>query len=389
MTRPVLQRKKAMWAMVAQSISAVGTTPRNARQCRKRWDDLRLRVRSLLAANQNLNMATGGGAESPIKLQLWKEICAATIGTESIEGVGDMERGAPTSGDAGSHSDSADEDTGTTPAKKPRPEEPQHCPSTSGGKSNPPQQEKSHSTAQATAPMSSKSTTSAPLTSTIHPVVSTEGNGSAESSTISETAATAAISDNEEGDVDIVVGPPAGNLHSPYLSPCSQHDTSIQGQSPGNSWPATPCPIADEQEGSSIMDTPQPSATGHNTQESMLEIIMRQQQLAALLTQHVTECASARGEMRECADTVRSAIESTSKDICAELAAVRRVLSELVQTMRDMRTCEQPSSSSAASSSRTSPICRSGQNLDQGPGSAGDPEPVLEFGKMDIVKDLQ
>ncbi|XP_069495717.1 cyclic nucleotide-gated channel alpha-4 [Ambystoma mexicanum] len=43
-------------------------------------------------------MATGGGADTPIKLE-WEETCASTIGVESIKGVGSMVHGVVTTSD--------------------------------------------------------------------------------------------------------------------------------------------------------------------------------------------------------------------------------------------------------------------------------------------------
>ncbi|XP_069481443.1 nuclear apoptosis-inducing factor 1-like [Ambystoma mexicanum] len=120
MWRPALIKKKEIWAEVAQKVSAVGSTPRIVKDVRKLWEDLRLSVRSILAANRSLAMGTGGGGGSPIKLQECKETCASTIGVESIEGVGEMERSMPSSSDGGSQSDSEEQDSGTQapPPKK-------------------------------------------------------------------------------------------------------------------------------------------------------------------------------------------------------------------------------------------------------------------------------
>ncbi|XP_069502722.1 nuclear apoptosis-inducing factor 1-like [Ambystoma mexicanum] len=105
MRREALLKKKAIWAEVAQKVNAVGTTTRSVKDCRKRWDDLRVHVRNILSVNCNMAMGTGGGAESPLKLKEWEEICASTIGVESIEGVGDMELGMAILSDGGSHTE--------------------------------------------------------------------------------------------------------------------------------------------------------------------------------------------------------------------------------------------------------------------------------------------
>ncbi|XP_069502587.1 myb-related transcription factor, partner of profilin-like [Ambystoma mexicanum] len=120
MRRELVLRKKNIWALVAQRVSAVGTILRTSNDCRKRWDNLRLRVRSILSANRSQAQQTGGGPSSPMKLMPWEETCAGLIRTESIEGVGNMECGAPSSADGGSEHDSEEPETS--------------CPTTSRGK---------------------------------------------------------------------------------------------------------------------------------------------------------------------------------------------------------------------------------------------------------------
>ncbi|XP_069461435.1 myb-related transcription factor, partner of profilin-like [Ambystoma mexicanum] len=115
MRREAVLRKKEIWALVGQKVSAVGNTPRTVEDCHKRWDDLRLWVRNILSANRTQALETGGGPSSPIKLTPWEETCASMIGPESIEGVGEMECGATSSADGGSEHDSEEHDT--TPAE--------------------------------------------------------------------------------------------------------------------------------------------------------------------------------------------------------------------------------------------------------------------------------
>ncbi|XP_069481436.1 myb-related transcription factor, partner of profilin-like [Ambystoma mexicanum] len=271
MSRMAIAKKKAIWSLVAQRVSAVGSVPRNTQQCRKRWDDLRLRIRSILSANRNLGTATGGGCDSPIKLQAWEEICASTIGMESIQGGGGMERGVPTSGDAAASSDS-------------------------------------------------------------------------EARSIEE------IDD----------GSPAAHPHSRYTSLSPLQADATQGQMEAEDWQATPSPLP---EVSSPMGMPMPLAMSQRNQQTLDDIVTRQQQLSTLLNEHVAECVGARDAMEKCADRVTAAIESSTKDICTELAAVRHVLSEQVQTIRESRSNVQPGPSSSASSAQSSPIRRSGRNL--------------------------
>ncbi|XP_069473280.1 uncharacterized protein [Ambystoma mexicanum] len=119
--RQSLIRKKAIWEEVARKVSAVGTTPRTVRDCRKRWDDLRLRVRNLLFAQRAHGMATGGGPASPIKLQAWEETCSSILHLEAIEGVGDAEVGVPTSDEAGTSSGNEGEQPTTSRTTRARP----------------------------------------------------------------------------------------------------------------------------------------------------------------------------------------------------------------------------------------------------------------------------
>ncbi|XP_069502708.1 myb-related transcription factor, partner of profilin-like [Ambystoma mexicanum] len=98
MRRPTILKKKDIWEQVAVKVSAVGTSTRTVRECRKRWDDLRLRVRGILAENHRI--ASEGGAGSPSRLKEWEETCGNLIAVESIEGVGSMEFGVGTTSDA-------------------------------------------------------------------------------------------------------------------------------------------------------------------------------------------------------------------------------------------------------------------------------------------------
>ncbi|XP_069476353.1 myb-related transcription factor, partner of profilin-like [Ambystoma mexicanum] len=107
---PVL-RKKNICAQVAQRVSAVDGTSCIPKDCRKRWDDLWLRVWSILSANRSQAQETRGGPSSPMKLMPWEETCGGLIGQESIEGVGNMECGAPSSADGGSEHGSEDHET--------------------------------------------------------------------------------------------------------------------------------------------------------------------------------------------------------------------------------------------------------------------------------------
>ncbi|XP_069510108.1 uncharacterized protein [Ambystoma mexicanum] len=99
------QQKNEIWQQVAQRVSAVGAARRTVKDCHKRWDDLRLRVRNLLSANCKQYRATGGGPSSPIRLLPWEEKCSNVLHMEGVEGVGAAEAGARTPFEGGTTSD--------------------------------------------------------------------------------------------------------------------------------------------------------------------------------------------------------------------------------------------------------------------------------------------
>ncbi|XP_069482624.1 myb-related transcription factor, partner of profilin-like [Ambystoma mexicanum] len=240
--QPAQLRKIEIWEEVARKVSAVGTTPRTVKDMRKRWDDLHLRVRNILAANRSQGMATGGGDPSPIKMTRWEETCVSTIGMEAIEGVGDMERGAPSSADGGTQSDSEAQnpmEQPTTPVKKARGTEGVNRPSTSRGTVKPGLAHKAKPTQEATAPMCERATTTAPTpaTTTQEPVA--EGSVSTASSTVGEAAATAPLPDDDAH--SLTPGKPAATSpqQSPHLSPPSTHNASSHELSAVEPWPGS------------------------------------------------------------------------------------------------------------------------------------------------------
>ncbi|XP_069482579.1 myb-related transcription factor, partner of profilin-like [Ambystoma mexicanum] len=112
-------REKAIWEVVAQKVTAVGSTPCTVRDCRKRCDDLRLRVQNLLSAQRTQGIATGGGTASPIHLQAWEETCSSVLHLESIDGVSAAEAGGVTSEEAGTSSDNEAGQPSTSRATRP------------------------------------------------------------------------------------------------------------------------------------------------------------------------------------------------------------------------------------------------------------------------------
>ncbi|XP_069468370.1 myb-related transcription factor, partner of profilin-like [Ambystoma mexicanum] len=110
MKSEVQQKKKDIWQEVARKVSAVGTTPRTVRDCQKRWDDLRLGVRNIMASNRRVAMATGRGPHSPAKMMPWEETESSFIDPESIQGFREMEMGAASSPEGDTDEDDARED---------------------------------------------------------------------------------------------------------------------------------------------------------------------------------------------------------------------------------------------------------------------------------------
>ncbi|XP_069479987.1 streptococcal hemagglutinin-like [Ambystoma mexicanum] len=291
---------------------------------------------------------------------------------EGIEGVGGMERGVPTSGDEGSESHPEDEHTPATKRAK-KAKTTIHAPSTSAAVSQTPQQAQSTASKQdgppASTPVGSRPAAAAPPVPTLP---ATEGTGSAASSSIGESAAIAACSDFDIEEHD--VRHPTDLPHSPCSSHASPHEDPTQGHTEEEEWPSTPCPVLSPQEGSSPSITPPAMGMAQQGQQSLEDIIQRQEQLSTLLTEHAAECVGARAaieqatetiraEIAQNTDTLRDAMQTMSRDICGELAGVRRVLSELSHTLQDMHAREQTGTSSAASSAQSTPVRRSGRNL--------------------------
>ncbi|XP_069468328.1 myb-related transcription factor, partner of profilin-like [Ambystoma mexicanum] len=98
--RSTQQHHKEVWAEAACRCTAVGVTIRTVKDCHKRWDDLRLRVRNLIAAHRQHSTDTGGGPASPLRLQSWEDRCSSILHLEGIQGVGEAEVGVCPPADA-------------------------------------------------------------------------------------------------------------------------------------------------------------------------------------------------------------------------------------------------------------------------------------------------
>ncbi|KAJ1153439.1 hypothetical protein NDU88_006198 [Pleurodeles waltl] len=91
-----IARKMALWRRIMDSINAVGQHPRTRDDIRKRWDDLRGKVRSIAARLQLAVQRTGGGpSPPPPQLTTWKEQVLALMHPEGLTGVaGGLDSGA-------------------------------------------------------------------------------------------------------------------------------------------------------------------------------------------------------------------------------------------------------------------------------------------------------
>ncbi|XP_069494887.1 uncharacterized protein [Ambystoma mexicanum] len=91
---PKRQRSK-LWQTIRSNVNAVATTPRSIAEIRKRWQDLRRRVRMLVALHRRETLATRSGSPPlPLELRPWEEEALTVIDLAGIDRVGCMETGA-------------------------------------------------------------------------------------------------------------------------------------------------------------------------------------------------------------------------------------------------------------------------------------------------------
>ncbi|XP_069473068.1 myb-related transcription factor, partner of profilin-like [Ambystoma mexicanum] len=103
-----LRQRNRFWRSILAKINAVATTPRKISQIQKRWQDLKRRIRRLVAAHHMECLATGGGSPlPPLDLRPWEEIAMTVIDLTTKEGAGGVETGLE-----GEPSESLDEDDG-------------------------------------------------------------------------------------------------------------------------------------------------------------------------------------------------------------------------------------------------------------------------------------
>ncbi|XP_069488952.1 myb-related transcription factor, partner of profilin-like [Ambystoma mexicanum] len=349
MQRPTILKKKAIWEQVAVKVSAVGTSTRTVRECRKRWDDLRLRVRGILAENHRI--ASEGGAGSPTRLKEWEETCGNLIAVESIEGVGSMEVGV------GSHTDGEDAaDASLAPAtsKRPRAQESEDTPTTSRGKGG-----RSHlmtmkhrrsATVRAAVPV--PQTAATPLEEIPQaPIAATEGPPSAAASSAGEAAATAPLSDPEDTIVD-----PMG-MHTP--SPPSTAEPA-PFQTPEENNPAIMSPMEASPAAVDASEGTASSAQSPSTALQLTTILERHRELTVLVGQHVEEVAHLRENIAETARHSTDRMDANTDRLCTEISRLREVLSRMADAMdRHFLQQGQSAPSSSSGSRQTSPLRRS------------------------------
>ncbi|KAJ1169940.1 hypothetical protein NDU88_001824 [Pleurodeles waltl] len=84
-----IARKIELWRRIVDRVNAVGQHPRNREDIRKRWNDLRGKVHSVVSRHHLAVQQTGGGpAPLPPKLTTWEKQVLAILHPEGLAGVG-------------------------------------------------------------------------------------------------------------------------------------------------------------------------------------------------------------------------------------------------------------------------------------------------------------
>ncbi|KAJ1110784.1 hypothetical protein NDU88_008130 [Pleurodeles waltl] len=84
-----IARKMELWRRIVDRVNAVGQHPRNREDIRKRWNDLRGKVRSVISRHNILIQRTGGGPPPPPpQLTTWEEQVLTIMHPEGLAGVG-------------------------------------------------------------------------------------------------------------------------------------------------------------------------------------------------------------------------------------------------------------------------------------------------------------
>ncbi|KAJ1154019.1 hypothetical protein NDU88_006776 [Pleurodeles waltl] len=84
-----IARKMELWSRIVDRVNAVGQHPRNRDDIRKRWNDLRGKVRSMVSRHNIVVQRTGGGPPPPPpEFTTWEEQVLAILHPEGLAGVG-------------------------------------------------------------------------------------------------------------------------------------------------------------------------------------------------------------------------------------------------------------------------------------------------------------
>ncbi|KAJ1187972.1 hypothetical protein NDU88_004737 [Pleurodeles waltl] len=84
-----IARKMELWRRIVGRVNAVGQHPRNRDDIRKRWNDLRGKVRSVVSRHNIAVQRTGGGPPPPPpQLTTWEEQVLTIMHPEGLAGVG-------------------------------------------------------------------------------------------------------------------------------------------------------------------------------------------------------------------------------------------------------------------------------------------------------------
>ncbi|KAJ1092873.1 hypothetical protein NDU88_005983 [Pleurodeles waltl] len=84
-----IARKMELWSRIVDRVNAVGQHPRNRDDIRKRWNDLRGKVRSMVSRHNIAVQKTGGGPPPPPpEFTTWEEQVLNILHPEGLAGVG-------------------------------------------------------------------------------------------------------------------------------------------------------------------------------------------------------------------------------------------------------------------------------------------------------------
>ncbi|XP_069495592.1 myb-related transcription factor, partner of profilin-like [Ambystoma mexicanum] len=284
-------RKKEIWEEVGRKVTAVGTTTSTVKDCKKRCDDLRLRVRNILSANRREAMATGTDAESE--------------GQEPATKATTSSKGSWASQDSNSRAT-------PTPRLQHRP-----APAVQG---RPAEKEKTCET-----PPDDTATTE------LSTVAEAEGDDtqSAATSSIGEVAASAPLSDVEghaeeylDMDNNLHVGTPVSPMQEHAVVLGSPHLSSPSEGSPALARPAT---------------APSTSKATTNMEARLTRVEARQDSMIDLVRQYVAEGELSRCEIRKANAANIIAMNTNTMVIRYSLAAVTQALGRIVEQLQQQQ----------------------------------------------------